>query len=213
MKKLGLYLTVFYVFAIAFIQVEASELKKLYVVHGFGSNSSSHWFKWLKTELENDNSELEVKILDLPNSTNPKPNEWLSTIKENVGKVDENTYFVAHSLGCISTLIYLNSLDDNTKIGGFVFVGGFYEPLDILPQLRAFTSISLNFNKLQKMTNKGFVLSAKDDKIVPTKLSENLANKLKAKFIQTQSGGHFGDKKTVEKVPVLLDIIQENLGI
>lgn len=46
-----------------------------------------------------------------------------------VGVPDEQTYFVGHSLGCQAIARYLESLSESIKVGGVVFVAGFFKRL------------------------------------------------------------------------------------
>ena len=184
--------------------------KRVFIIHGFDANPSKHWFGWLKSELESKG--VSVSVLDLPNSSDPKLEQWLGTIKNAVGKVDENTYFIGHSLGCITTLRFIEGLDESARVGGVLLVSGFYEPLAILPQLDPFVAAPLKASKLEKIIAQRIVLSAKDDSIVPTSLSENLAKKINARFVQSPKGGHFMQDDGFKSLPIALKLIEEELG-
>lgn len=211
MKIFGIFLLLMqcFMFADSVAKTDSKGKKQVYIVHGFAANANKHWFNWLKTELEKDKN-ISVKVLNMPNSEAPNLQEWLNTLKKEAGKVDENTYFVGHSLGCITILRYLSSLDSKNalKIGGVVLVSGFYEKLKILPQLDSFVSVPLDFERLSKVINERFVISARDDEIVPTTLSNNLADKLQATFIQTPKGKHFMDREGVTTMPLVLFLLQ-----
>lgn len=186
----------------------ANMTKQVYIVHGFGASADKHWFNWLKNALQKDKN-VSVKILNMPNSENPSLEQWLETLRNEANVVGENTYFVGHSLGCISILRYLASLDSkNAKVGGVILVSGFYESLRILPQLDSFTKPKLDMKKLTHIVQNRLVISARDDEIVPTNLSENLAKILNATFIQTPNGKHFMDKDGVTQMPLVLFILQ-----
>ncbi|MWV62102.1 serine hydrolase family protein [Helicobacter saguini] len=228
MKKLVVLFSIFMLCSQCFFAVDSkhikdSESKKDYknkqviIVHGFAANADKHWFKWLKNELEKNNS-VNVKVLNMPNSENPNLQEWLNTLKNEVQNLDENTYFVGHSLGCITILRYLENLDSKNsknfkgKIGGVFLVSGFYESLQILPQLDSFTKPTLDFSKVNSRVKTAFVFSARNDEIVPTTLSQNLATKLQAIFIQTPTGKHFMDREGVNTMPLLYDIIIDSIN-
>lgn len=186
-------------------KVSKNTKKQVYIVHGFAANPSKHWFKWLESELEKDKN-VSVKILNLPNSEKPNLQEWLNELKKEVKNVDSNTYFVGHSLGCITILRYVASLD--SKIGGVILVSGFYEKLKILPQLDSFVTPTLDFNKIINLVQNRVVISARNDEIVPSILSNNLADKLQATFIQTANGKHFMDREGVDKMPLVLLLLR-----
>ncbi|WP_367083086.1 alpha/beta hydrolase [Bacillus thuringiensis] len=52
--------------------------KQVYIIHGYTASPTSHWFPWLKEQFSDD--ETQVSILQLPNSSNPKKEEWLETL-------------------------------------------------------------------------------------------------------------------------------------
>ena len=52
------------------------------------------------------------------------------------------------------------------------------------------------------------LISAKDDKVVPTWMSENLAKKLNAKFIQTPNGGHFMESEGFKDLPLVIEELE-----
>ncbi|WP_297195549.1 alpha/beta hydrolase [uncultured Campylobacter sp.] len=214
MRKISFLLAIFCALNFVFVvNLSAKESKELYIIHGFGSDSSSHWFKWLKNELLKKDKDLNVKILDLPNPFKPNPDEWQKRLKQQIASVNENTYFVAHSLGCIALLEYLSSLNEDAKVGGVLLVGGFSKPLSILPELNPFLKRDVEFTKLTKMIKNIIVLSAKNDNVVPTELSKDLAHSLNAKFIQPDDGKHFGARKPLRKAPIILDIVSKQLDL
>ncbi|SFV45671.1 alpha/beta hydrolase [Mammaliicoccus sciuri] len=46
--------------------------KQLYIAHGYTADSKKHWFKWLTEQFE----DIDSKILDFPNSSNPVLEDW-----------------------------------------------------------------------------------------------------------------------------------------
>ncbi|WP_460151553.1 RBBP9/YdeN family alpha/beta hydrolase, partial [Priestia megaterium] len=74
--------------------------KQVYIIHGYGASPSNHWFPWLKEKLIADNHQ--VSVLHMPNSSDPKKEEWLKTLANKIKNLDNNAYFVAHSLGSIT---------------------------------------------------------------------------------------------------------------
>lgn len=177
--------------------------KQIYIVHGYASDENYGFLPSTAKNLKAKNHE--VLLLSFPNASSPKLDEWLKTMKENFTKLDENTFFITHSLGGIAVLDFLNSLDENTKIGGVIMVAPFDEPLEILPSLNEFVKVKLNYKKLDKMTKHKIIISAKDDKVVPTLISEKLTKKLNAKFVQTKHGGHFMESEGFKELPLVLD--------
>lgn len=57
----------------------------------------------------------------MPDTANPKIKKWVSELEKQVSELDENTYFVGHSIGCQTIMRYLEN-KETRKIGGILFV-------------------------------------------------------------------------------------------
>lgn len=177
------------------------------MVHGWDGFSENHWFPWLKKELEKLN--FKVKSLDMPNPKRPKLNEWLNLLKKTIVP-NMDTYLVGHSLGCITIVRYLESLSDNVKIGGCVFVAGFsfleYE------EIREFYKRDFDINKIRKHCDRFINIYSDNDEDIPLEKSEEFAKLLHAKKILERSKGHFTLESGVNKLPIVLKAIKEMSG-
>ena len=85
-------------------------MKKAYLVHGWGGTGSGGWFDWLKQELPKKG--FEVVSFDMPDTDNPKIETWVKYLEQKINsdEIDENTYFVGHSVGCQTILRFLEKL-------------------------------------------------------------------------------------------------------
>ncbi|WP_317371866.1 RBBP9/YdeN family alpha/beta hydrolase [Helicobacter canis] len=181
---------------------------RIYIIHGFDSSPEKNWFQWLAREL--DERSICAKVLRLPTPENPNPNEWTQAIYEQVradGEIDESVYFVAHSLGCIATLRFIETLDSCVRVGGTVLVAGFCEELPTLPELSLFVKSPLQSGKIKQIVCRRAVISARDDVIVPFSLSQNLAELIGADFIARDKGGHFMDSDGFRELPLVYDVL------
>src|SRR3990167_5523753 len=97
-------------------------MKRVFIIHGWGSNPKDDWFPWIKKELESKGFKVEIPVM--PNTDEPKVNEWVGFLKKIVKNPDKDTYFIGHSIGCQTILRYLENLDKKIKIGGCIFVAG-----------------------------------------------------------------------------------------
>ncbi|EGQ4259553.1 serine hydrolase family protein [Staphylococcus pseudintermedius] len=166
-------------------------MTKLYIVHGYQADASKHWFPWLKQSLEIEGHDVEV--LNLPNSHEPHVEEWLTYMRQTIPEVDADTIFVAHSLGVITTLKFLNDLDVS-KVGGLAIVSGFKDKLEGIETLDAFIEQEIDFDQLKHKIIKRFGIASKTDDIVPYTLTAELCKALDAKFYLQEEGGHFLEK-------------------
>ena len=94
---------------------------RLFVVHGYQTQVDSHWFRWLCQQFP----QTDAHIVALPDSHHPQFEAWLSALQAAIGQVDAHTFIVAHSLGCVSTLRFLNGQTEAHTLGGLALVAGF----------------------------------------------------------------------------------------
>src|SRR3990167_4022079 len=103
-------------------------MKKVYIVHGWEGYPEEGWFPWLRDKLIQQG--FEVVVPAMPNAGSPTLEKWLPYLVDLVKNPDTETYFVGHSLGCITILRFLESLPENSRIAGVVLVGGFGHDLE-----------------------------------------------------------------------------------
>jgi predicted alpha/beta hydrolase family esterase len=183
-------------------------MKRAFLVHGWGGSPEEAWFPWLKKELENKG--FKVNALKMPNTENPKIAEWVPFLAKQVGKCDEETFFAGHSIGCQTIMRYLETLPEDVKVGGVVFVAGWFglKGLDSYEKLIAkpWLETQIDFSKLLEHTKKFAAIFSDDDHFVPIEDQKIFKEKLGAKIIVESKQGHFDE---VEKVPSALDAILE----
>lgn len=173
--------------------------KQVYIIHGYMASVTDHWFDWLKAELEKQG--VAVHILAMPDSKKPQPEAWTNYLKENVNLTGQ-TYFIGHSLGCISLLLYLNRYQ--LKASGMILVAGFIEKVKDIPELDAFLAEEISIPLLIENVPKRLVIAATDDYVVPFELTKKLAEALKSPMITIPDGGHFLGRDDFTDFPALL---------
>jgi predicted alpha/beta hydrolase family esterase len=161
---------------------------RVYIIHGYMATPTAHWFPWLRQRLSTDG--VEAAVLSMPAPDLPDPAAWAEHIDTHVVRPDENTFFVAHSLGCLALLNYLAHVPTG-RIGGVVLVSGFREPLPGLPQLDGFVAHAERLDPIRDLAPRRSVIAARDDTIVPYVLSQHLAANIDAEFVTVEKGGHF----------------------
>ncbi|AET61989.1 hydrolase yden [Paenibacillus terrae HPL-003] len=146
--------------------------KQVYIIHGYTASPSDHWFPWLQDKLQEDG--VSVEILEMPNSQSPKLNEWIEHLLLNIKVLHKDTYFIGHSLGCVSILRYLQQVITPEPLGGVVFVSGFTDPVPSLPSLDEFTNSHFDYQHIMDSLKARTAIASKDDTIVPFALSKKL---------------------------------------
>ena len=164
--------------------------KRAFLIHGWDGRSDNHWFPYLKWELVANG--FEVYAPQMPHAAEPKLAEWLTFLREYVGKPDSDTYFVGHSLGCITVARYLSLLPLKARVGGCVFVAGFSGRPNI-PEIREFYEAPFDAKKAKAHCEKFTMIFSDNDRYVPMERSLEFARELGAKTIMEKGKDHFSD--------------------
>jgi len=184
--------------------------KKAIIIHGWSGYPDEGWLLWLRKELEE--REFEVISPAMPNTDKPKIEEWVSFLEKQVKEPSKDTYFVGHSIGCQTILRYLEKLPEDTKIGGAIFVAGWFnlkpgamEDEDDVEIAKPWIERSLDYKKILSHTNNFIAIFSDDDPDVPLEDSELFKQRLGAKIIIEHNKGHFTEETNVTKIPVVLE--------
>ncbi len=181
------------------------EGKQVYIVHGYGASPGDHWFPWLSAQLQAQGAR--VTTLALPDSGNPQAGAWQAALQAGITRHDGNTYLIAHSLGCIATLHFLQSLPADMRIGGVVLVSGFSEKLPPLPQIDGFVAQPLDAARLIAIVPQRAVIASRNDPIVPYALSVDLSRQLESTLVTVEQGGHFLGSEGFTTLPQAYDAL------
>ena len=184
-------------------------MKLVYIIHGWGGNPNEAWFPWLKKELEAKG--LEVFVPAMPDPDEPKIETWIPFLKQLVGTPDANTFFVGHSIGCQAIIRYLETLPEDVKIGGAVFVAGFYNlrNLETKEEERIagpWVNTPRNDEKIMKVVNKAVAIFSDNDPFVLPENQKSWKEKVGAKIIVEHNKGHFNEEDpAVYELPSALE--------
>ena len=177
--------------------------KKIYLVHGWGGSSSGvDWFNWLKDELSKKGHE--VIAFDMPNAEYPKIEEWVKYLEENIKDVDENTYFVGHSVGCQTIIRFLEKLHRHKRIGGCVFVSGWFKVINLEPEeleiAHPWMNTKIEFERVLDHCNKFLAIFSDNDPYVHVDEAKEFKKILGARTIIKKKEGHFNETKKIPEV-------------
>lgn len=190
--------------------------KRVIIVHGWDGHPQDAWIPWLSKELTA--RDIQVTAPQMPHTEMPKLEEWVKTLEDTVKNLDENTYFVCHSMGCKSTAKFLESLPENTMIGGVVFLAGFFKRLTnletdepgVLETAKSFLEVPIHFSKVRSHIKKAIAIFSDDDRFVPMDNADDFGDKLGCEIRIVQNMDHFWTKKPnwneyYKELPLLLD--------
>lgn len=187
--------------------------KRVFIIHGWDGYPEEGWFPWLKKELEMRG--FEVFVPKMPDAEKPRIYNWVPKLTELVGMAIENTYFVGHSMGCQTIVRYLETLQENVKVGGAVFVAGFFKHLtdeddiDTQETRKHWLETPINFEKIKSHLPKSIAIFSDNDPFVPLDNQDDFRNRLGSKIIIDESKkGHFsGPNDRVIELPVVLESV------
>ncbi|MET0982131.1 MAG: alpha/beta hydrolase [Telluria sp.] len=172
-------------------QVRTARRKQVYVVHGYTASPADHWFPWLEARVASEG--VDVDVLAMPDSDRPVAAAWDAFLDARAVRRGEDTFFVAHSLGCIAVVRHLlrTQRADRASCGGVVLVAGFAEPVPGLPELDGFVDGVGSLEQLRETVRHRSVIASRDDEAVPHAVTHRLAERLDAEFLTVEQGGHF----------------------
>lgn len=186
--------------------------KRVIILHGWKSGPEDCWFPWLKRELEARG--FEVVLPELPEPAYPKLENWVPAVVEVVGAPDSETYFVGHSMGCQAILRYLETLPQEVKIGGAVFVGGFFDHLAGLREGKtarefyaSWFARPLDTETIRTHMGKGVAVFSDNDVWVPPDNQNGYRDKLGCEIVIEHNKGHFRSLDGITELPIVLEKI------
>ena len=103
-------------------------MKKLaYLIHGWDGAPDRDWLGWAQGALREKG--FEVAAPEMPDTEHPRIVAWLAKMREVVARIDGDTYFVGHSIGCQAIMRFLAERD--AKAGGAIFVAGWFNLVNL----------------------------------------------------------------------------------
>ncbi|QEA58217.1 hypothetical protein FGL74_00150 [Leuconostoc koreense] len=176
-------------------------MEKLFLIDGYGGSPTINWLDWIGDNLEN-RFQINKIFIDKPDI--PEVKKFDNALVSQINQV-ESSYFICHSLGCITLLRYLINTKRIPK--GIIFVSPFNQHIpgfDIFDDFFVHVSPEL----LNIDSNKSIIISSMNDPIIPFHYSQEVAEKLKIPFILFPMGAHFRAADGVVTFPEILKYIQ-----
>lgn len=190
-------------------------MKRVFIIHGWDGYPEEGWFPWLKTELERRG--YSVTVPQMPEANKPRIFNWVPKIAEVVGRADEQTYFVGHSMGCQAIARYLESLPKGAQVGGVVYVAGFFKRLtglegdaEVQETDKHWLTTPLDFAKVKAASPKSVAIFSEDDPWVPLDNQDDYRGKLGSKIIIEKGKGHYSGvrDKAVDNAAALTALLE-----
>ncbi len=183
-------------------------MKRAVIVHCWGGSADYAWYPWAQAELEKRG--YQVTVPDMPDPDPPKLATWLQHLQSIIGTPDEELVLIGHSIGTVTIMRYLESLQD-ARVGTVILVAGFTDQLGFA-ELENFFESRLDFDKIKTKSKNGFVVIQSDnDPFVSEQYGVRLQQELGAKLIVKHNAGHMsggfdGEGACLELPEILLSL-------
>ena len=190
-------------------------MRKVFIVHGWGGSPEEKIHKWLKRELEKKDFEVEVPEMPFPES--PIIEKWVSHLQKIIKNINEDSYFMGHSIGCQTILRFLEKLPEKIKVGGVVLLApwttlsetAYENPKEEKKIARPWLTNPIDWQKVKIHTNKFTCIFSDNDFCVPLSEKEIFRKELNSKIIVEHNKGHFTEESNISKVPSCLKYLLE----
>ena len=181
------------------------------MVHRWGGNNEADFWPDLKEKLKNSG---EVISLNMPNTEEPTISEWVNFLKESIGKANEQTHFIGHSIGCQTIMRFLEQ--ENTKVGNLYFVAPWFtlqslEDEESESTAKPWLETEIDLEKVKSSVNKIKVFLSKDDEFVEFEENRKKFVEMGAEIFVFEDKGHFTDEEGVIELPELVEEILKDI--
>ncbi|MEK7101543.1 MAG: alpha/beta hydrolase [Patescibacteria group bacterium] len=188
-------------------------MKRVYVVHGWGSSPNEPCISWIREQLEKKGYTAEALIM--PNTDTPVIKEWVEKLREVVQNPDRSTYFIGHSIGGQAIMRFLAGLPGGSKIGGVVFLASWFvlkalEDEEAEKIAKPWVDTPIDFESLKQKTSHYVLILSDDDPWVPVDTTKKQFEKnVGAKVIIEHHKGHFTEEDGITEVPMVIKEVEK----
>jgi len=185
-------------------------MKKVFIIHGYGSRPNGGWRPWLMAEL--DKKDVYACALSMPSPEKPIRSEWVEEIARNVerNKGDE-IYLVGHSLGVPAILRYLEQSPKTLNIAGVVLVSGrcILNEENEDKQIEDFLKGGFDYQMIKLKTKKFVIIHGDNDPVVPVSNAMTLSKELNGELIIIKNGQHLNGSAGWTSLPQCLEALDK----
>jgi hypothetical protein len=140
----------------------------------------------------------------MPDASHPQAAAWVAHLRDVVGTPNEQTYFVGHSLGCVTILRYLALQPKTVRVGGAVLMAGFTSSLNI-SEIENFLSEPIDAKQVRLVCPNIAAFASTNDHYVPVQEGKILQKQFGAHLEIVESAGHFGSNDGYTEFPGVLE--------
>lgn len=171
--------------------------KSFVLVHGWEGGPNKDWFPWLNNKLIKE--EYEVLNMSMPDPLSPVRNKWVGHLRDHV-KISSKTFFIAHSIGCMAVLRYLEEIDK--KIKAIILVAPYVTNEKKYKTISSFFYGDIKWKKINKNCDKIFTIFSDNDPFVSLDQLTLINKEINTSSMVLHNKGHFD----VSEVKELYDL-------
>ncbi len=179
------------------------KIKRVIIIHGWADKPHRGWFGWLAKELTA--SGVEVIAPAMPNPKLPSLKDWEQTAAKAIGKLDQHTALVGHSLGTFTLLRVLEQYKGTERATKLILVAGFLTNGG--RSLSRYFSPKPDLALVKEHVDNVYHIYSDNDLMVRPFRSKQLAHQLGGQTFEIKNQGHFIAREGTD-FPLVLDIIQ-----
>ena len=186
-------------------------MKNYFIIHGSFVDSNTDWYPWLRDKLIELNQDVIAPNfpvgLDIQNY-----DAWKNELNKYKDKINENTVFIAHSIGPIFIVKYV--IENNIKIDSLYSISGFNGLINI----KDFDKVNESFfmkeiKNFDKKCKNRISFFSNNDPFVPYELLEDFPKLINSEVHIINNAGHFIEDDGYNEFPELLSTIIKNDNI
>jgi hypothetical protein len=181
------------------LRIISSQKNKAILVHGWDGGVDKNWFPWLNKELIDIG--YSVQPLSMPDPASPQRRSWVKHLQDHV-IVNKKTILIAHSIGCIAVIRYLETIPEIPK--AIILVAPFVNNEHDYKTVRSFFHGPIDWAKIRKCKNIHTIYSD-DDPFVSIWQKSVFEDEANATTRLVCGSGHFDG----DKLPIIMDIVRE----
>ena len=191
--------------------------ERAFIIHGYLGYPAEAWLPWLKAMLEKRG--YQVWLPAMPHPDRPAIHEWVDLIGKLVGKPDEKTVMIAHSLGCEAVLHYLETLGKSAKSVGKTVLVASRIPTGMSPEeaenkiegdeiLKPWLTARVNPESVRIAAGKCIVILSDNDPYIPIdEAKASFQGNFPAEIIIEHGNGHFNEDDNMTELPSALNAV------
>lgn len=172
---------------------------RIVLIHGYNSGPDQNYNPWLAEQLRAKG--FEVIAPKLPLEGEPDAMLCIDALVQAVGRLDDKTIIVGHSLGAVLALRYIEAAEAASIPRAVVLVGAPWQTKS--EKIKNLFLSEFDYDVVAWKAKEFVIVHDKEDKLVPFDHALKYQKMLNGELVETTSNDHFMDAQ----YPILLETI------